>query len=108
MSFKPIPPSGNVQDLRNSKPKTQEQIDQEKQQKSDKVRRNLRLFALVLAGYYFASAGYSWYQQNKSESQAVVAVNEQNPLRDPAAFRKVLTVPLTKKKDTSIAYSKCQ
>lgn len=101
MSFKPIPPSGNVQDLRNSKPKTQEQIDQEKQQKSDKVRRNLRLFALVLAGYYFASAGYSWYQQNQSESQAVVAVNEQNPLRDPAAFRETFN-RLINQKDTSL------
>ena len=101
MSFKPIPPSGNVQDLRNSKPKTQEQIDQEKQQKSDKVRRNLRLFALVLAGYYFASAGYSWYQQNQSESQAVVAVNEQNPLRDPVAFRETFN-RLINQKDTSL------
>lgn len=101
MSFKPIPPSGNVQDLRNSKPKTEEDIAKEKQTKNDKIRRNLRLFALVLAGYYFASAGYSWYQESQSESQAITAVNELNPLRDPAAFRATFN-QLINERDTSL------
>ncbi len=101
MSFKPIPPDGKVQDLRNSKPKTEEDIAQEKQAKNDKIRRNLRLFALVLAGYYFASAGYSWYQENQSESQAITAVNELNPLRDPVAFRSTFN-QLINERDTSL------
>ena len=60
MDFKPVPPDGKVYDLRNAaKPKTEEDLQKEKQAKNDKVRRNLRIVALVIACYYFASAGYS-------------------------------------------------
>ena len=46
--------------------KLSKKIKDEKQAKNDKVRRNLRIVALVLACYYFASAGYSWYSRKVS------------------------------------------
>lgn len=102
MDFKPIPPDGKVHDLRNAgKVKTEEEIQQEKQARNDKVRRNLRLFALVLAAYYFASAGYSWYQESRHEQSAVTEVSAANPLRDPVAFRTTFN-NLINQADTSL------
>ena len=87
MDFKPIPPSGKVEDLRNApQAKTPEQLEEEKMARREKTRRNLRLIALVLAGYYFISAGYSWYQERQLEQQALLAESE-NPLSEPQRFR---------------------
>lgn len=102
MDFKPIPPDGKVHDLRNAqKPKTEQEIKDEKQAKNDKVRRNLRIVALVLACYYFASAGYSWYQESQHEQNATTATNLQNPLKDPVLFRQTFNT-LINEQDTSL------
>lgn len=102
MDFKPIPPDGKVHDLRNAqKPKTEQEIKDEKQAKNDKVRRNLRIVALVLACYYFASAGYSWYQESQHEQNATTATNLQNPLKDPVIFRQTFNT-LINEQDTSL------
>ena len=102
MDFKPVPPDGKVYDLRNAaKPKTEEDLQKEKQAKNDKVRRNLRIVALVIACYYFASAGYSWYQESAHEQNATVATNIQNPLKDPVAFRQTFN-QLINEQDTSL------
>ncbi len=37
------------------------------QQKKDRVRRNLRIIALCVAGYYFISAGFTWYSDHQAE-----------------------------------------
>ena len=90
MDFKPVPPDGKVYDLRNQgKVKSAEEIEQEKKDKHERVRRNLRLVALVLACYYFGSAAYSWYQESQVESGAAVASaqNLVNPLANPQDFR---------------------
>lgn len=88
MDFRPIPPSGKVEDLRNvATQPTPEQQDAEKQAKREKTRRNLRIIALCLAVYYFGSAGYSWYEESQHEASAVTAVNMANPLKDPQVFR---------------------
>lgn len=89
MDPKPIPPSGTVEDLRKnpSVAKTPEQIEEEKQAKRDKVRKNLRIIAICLAVYYFGSAGYSWYEESQYDANAVAEVNMVNPLKDPKAFR---------------------
>lgn len=88
MDFKPIPPSGKVEDLRNvATEPTPEQRDAEKQAKREKTRRNLRIIALCLAVYYFGSAFYSWYEEAEHESNAITAVNIANPLKDPQLFR---------------------
>lgn len=88
MDLKPIPPSGQVADLRkeNSAP-TPEDIEAEKQAKREKVRRNLRIIALCLAAYYFASAFYSWYEESQHEANAVAEVNLNNPLQNAQLFR---------------------
>lgn len=93
MDFKPIPPSGNVVDLRNQEPKkepTPEEIAEAKQQKHDRARRNLRLIAIGVAAYYFISAGYTWYQESQLEQASATApalATQANPLQDPQAFR---------------------
>lgn len=101
MDIKPTPPSGIVQDLRKTAPKTPEEQAKEKQARHDKVRRNLRLFALVLAGYYFASAGWSLYQEKQHENNATVITNIQNPLHNPDQFRETFNT-LLNKMDTSL------
>ena len=83
MDFKPIPPDGKVADLRQqNQVKTQEQIAEEKQQKHDRVRRNLRLIALGVAAYYFISAGYSWYKSKPATQMLSLqrASNRSKPL----------------------------
>lgn len=88
MDFKPVPPDGKVYDLRNQgKVKTAEEIEQEKKEKNDRVRRNLRLIALVLAFYYFGSAAYTWYEESQLEDSAVATQNMANPLANPQDFR---------------------
>lgn len=102
MDFKPIPPDGKVADLRNEpKPKTEEEIQQEKQARHDKLRRNLRILALCVAAYYFASAGYSWYEESQSEANATAEVHAQNPLKDANLFRTKFN-ELLNKADTSL------
>ena len=63
-----------------------------KKEKHERVRRNLRIIALVVAGYYFISAGYSWYQEKQAEdakaaNAMINAAAVANALNDPAAFR---------------------
>lgn len=107
MDFKPIPPDGKVADLRQqNQVKTQEQIAEEKQQKHDRVRRNLRLIALGVAAYYFISAGYSWYQESQLEDGAQVTNGQfvagmHNPLQDPQSFRDTFN-SLLNQLDTSL------
>lgn len=101
MDPKPIPPSGNVEDLRNAPAaKTPEQLEAEKLAKRDKVRRNLRIIALCLAAYYFASAGYSWYKESQY-ADAVAEVNAINPLKSPQMFREAFN-ELINAADTSL------
>ncbi len=62
-----------------------------KQEKHNRIRRNLRIIALAVAAYYFVSAGYTWYQEKQAEnaqtsSQMIKAAN-QDVFADPAAFR---------------------
>lgn len=89
MDFKPVPPDGKVYDLRKSpnQQKSAEDVEKEKYEKRMRSRRNLRIIAVVLAAYYFLSAGYSWWQENQRESNATIAANVQNPLSNPLAFR---------------------
>lgn len=103
MDFKPIPPDGKVVDLRNqAQTKTPEQIAEEKQEKHERVRRNLRLIALAVAAYYFISAGYSWYQESQLEDGAqIVAASQHNPLQDPQLFRDTFN-SLLDQQDTSL------
>ena len=101
MDFKPVPPDGKVVDLRNAPAaKTPEQIEEEKKEKHERVRRNLRLIALAVAAYYFISAGYSWYEESQLEDAHIVA-HVQNPLRDPQAFRDTFN-QLLDQADTSL------
>jgi hypothetical protein len=37
------------------------------QEKKERVRRNLRIIALCVAGYYFISAGFTWYNDHQAE-----------------------------------------
>lgn len=102
MDFKPIPPSGQVEDLRKTaSAPTQEEIEAEKQAKREKTRRNLRIIALCLAAYYFGSAIYSWYEESQHEANAVAEVNINNPLKDPQAFRDAFNA-LINAADTSL------
>ena len=107
MDFKPVPPDGKVYDLRNQgKVKTTEEVEQEKKERHEKMRRNLRLVAIVLAIYYFASAGYSWYQESQLEDSAQVTNGQfvagmHNPLQDPQAFRDTFN-SLLNQLDTSL------
>lgn len=102
VDFKPVPPDGKVYDLRNQgKVKTTEEVEQEKKERHEKMRRNLRLVAIVLAIYYFASAGYSWYQESQLEQGAIVAQNMANPLANPQDFRNTFN-SLINAADTSL------
>ncbi len=102
MDPKPVPPDGKVYDLRQQgHVKTQEEVEQEKKEKHDKVRRNLRLVALVLAVYYFGSAAYTWYQESQLEESAVLAQNMANPLASPQDFRNTFN-SLINAADTSL------
>lgn len=93
MDFKPIPPSGNVADLRNQEPKkepTPDEIAEIKRQKHDRARRNLRIIALGVAAYYFISAGYTLYQESQitqANADTPPVASLTNPLQDPQAFR---------------------
>lgn len=102
MDMKPIPPDGKVADLRNApKPKTEEEVQKEKQERHDKLRRNLRILALCVAAYYFISAGYSWYEESQSSANATAEVHAQNPIRDAKVFREKFN-ELLNKADTSL------
>lgn len=102
MDFKPIPPSGKVEDLRNvAPPPTPEQQEDAKQARRDKTRKNLRIIALCVAFYYFGSAFYSWYEESQHEANAVSVVNVANPLKDPQAFREHFNT-LINSADTSL------
>lgn len=102
MDFKPIPPSGQVEDLRKTaSAPTPEEIEAEKQAKREKTRRNLRIIALCLAAYYFGSAIYSWYEESQHEANAVAEININNPLKDPQAFRDAFNA-LINAADTSL------
>lgn len=101
MDFKPIPPDGKVADLRQQNHvKTEEEIAEEKKQKHERVRRNLRLVAIGLACYYFISAGYSWYEESQLDNVQIVAAAH-NPLQTPQAFRDTFNT-LLNEKDTSL------
>lgn len=104
MDFKPVPPDGRVHDLRSAQEKSQSNCSDgqcSKEQKNDRVRRNLRIVALVIAAYYFASAGWSWYQESEHASNATIAANISNPLKDPVAFRDTFN-SLINEQDTSL------
>lgn len=82
---------------KNAAPEEHEETPEEKaarlkKEKHERVRRNLRIIALVVAGYYFISAGYSWYQEKQAEdakaaNAMINAAAVANALNDPAAFR---------------------
>lgn len=49
-----------------------ENLSQEelKRQKQEKIRKNFRIIALLVACYYFISAGFSWYEEWQREKAA--------------------------------------
>ena len=61
-----------------------------KQIRHERVRRNLRILALFVAGYYFVSAGFSWYEESQREelaAQNAQLVQNEDPLSDGPTFR---------------------
>lgn len=43
-----------------------------KQEKRDRIRRNLRILAIFVAGYYFVSAGMNWYEDYRADKTILV------------------------------------
>lgn len=72
--------------------------DQLKREREWKMRRNLRILALLIAAYYFASAGYAWYQESLVEEQNTVKVSTISNAKD---FRKYFN-DIINKEDTSL------
>ncbi|MGN0909107.1 MAG: hypothetical protein ACI4NA_05755 [Succinivibrio sp.] len=58
-------------------------------QKKERVRRNLRIIALCVAGYYFISAGFTWYSDHQAEKLRLVPQVE-NVFASEGDFSKVL------------------
>lgn len=81
MSQQQIPESSQ------SAPAAEKTAEQLKQEKNDRIRRNLRILALCVAAYYFISAGYTWYEESQTEALQGQTEVLTGLLDDPSAFR---------------------
>ncbi len=52
----------------NNSPKT-DSAQQEKLEKQERMRKNIRVIALCLAAYYFISAGFEWYEESQAKER---------------------------------------
>ena len=70
----------------------EEKAAQAKAEKNRRIRRNLRILALVVACYYFISAGYTWWQEREREgaqegSEIAASSELSDAFANPQIFR---------------------
>lgn len=70
----------------------EEKAAQAKAEKNRRIRRNLRILALVVACYYFISAGYTWWQEREHEgaqegSEIAASSELSDAFANPQIFR---------------------